>query len=230
MMRRIAVVLLCWAPAGTAWTQPDVLFPDSPWDFGEMLQQESASHRFEVRNVGTDTLFISRVNAACGCTSAPLTKDIVAPGESIWLDITFNSKKFSGQVNKKVVVYSNDPDDPRASIEFTAQVETSRKRVAPVTEPADLGNLVPNRPRQTAITLTNVGTEPYRLSLADWPSSWLEPDWTERVIDPGDSLDLKIGTRGFPPLGKFSASLTFDVQGSEKSRLSMPVTGVGLVE
>jgi hypothetical protein len=224
------VLLLFILGTTTAWAQPRITFPGSPWDFGEMLQQQKASHQFEVRNEGSDTLFISRVKPSCGCTSAPLTRDVIGPGESIWLDITFDSKKFSGQVAKKVVVYSNDPAAPQATIDFTARVETSRKYVVVVNEPTDLGQLLPNEPDQSEIALANIGTEPYRLSLADWPQSWLEPEWTERVIDPGDTLTMAIGTHSVPPLGKFDTSITFDIQGTDKSRMSLPLTGVGLVD
>jgi hypothetical protein len=224
------VLLLLVFGTTTAWAQPKISFPGSPWDFGEMLQQQKASHQFELRNEGGDTLFISRIKPSCGCTSAPLTRDVVGPGESIWIDITFDSKKFSGQVAKRVLVFSNDPVDPQATIEFTAQVETSRKLLAVVNEPTDLGQLLPNEPDQSEIVLTNIGDEPYRLSIADWPQSWLQPEWTERVIDPGDTLTMAIGTRSVPPLGRFTTSITFDIQGTTKSRMSLPLTGVGLVD
>jgi hypothetical protein len=215
---------------GTAWAQPKVSFPGAPWDFGQVLQEQSVSHQFEVKNTGQDTLFISRVKPACGCTSAPLTRDVVGPNESIWLDVTFNTKKFSGNVTKSVVVFCNDPENPQATFQFSADVTSTRTRVAPLSEPADLGQLAPNMDGQTAIGFVNLGQEPYKLRLADWPKSWLAPAWTEKVVDPGDTLSLTVGTRGVPPLGKFTTSLTFEVEGSTKSRMSLPVTGVGLME
>jgi hypothetical protein len=155
---------------------------------------------------------------------------VIAPGQSVWLDVTFNSKKFSGALTKSITVFSNDPAQAEAKFDFTADVATARSKVAPVVEPADLGNLVPNTEGQAQIALTNLGKEPYKLRLADWPHSWLQPSWTEKVVDPGDTLKLSIGTLGVPPLGKFNTSLTFDVEGKDKSRLSLPITGVGLVE
>jgi hypothetical protein len=229
-MNRFVVALIVVLAAGSAWAQPSVSFPDAPWDFGQVLQNEAVSHQFEVKNGGRDTLFISRVKPACGCTSAPLTRDVIAPGESIWLDVTFNTKKFSGSINKSVTVFSNDPENPQAKLSFTADVQTTRSRVALINEPADLGQLVPDKLRQSTLSLTNVGSEPYRLILADWPSSWMEPDWTEKVVDPGDTLALAIGTRGVPPLGKFDTSITFEIEGNDKTRMSLPVTGIGLME
>lgn len=216
--------------ASSAQAQPKVTFPGAPWDFGQVLQDQAVSHQFEVKNVGKDTLFISRVKPACGCTSAPLTRDIVGPGESVWLDVTFSTKKFSGNVTKSVAVFCNDPGNPEAKFDFTADVTTTRTRVAPFNEPADLGQLVPNTEGQTSISFVNLGQEPYKLHLADWPQSWLAPAWTEKVVDPGDTLALTLGTKGVPPLGKFTTSLTFDVEGKVKTRMSLPVIGVGLVE
>lgn len=220
-------VVIC---ASVAQAQPKVLFPGAPWDFGQVLQDQSVSHQFEVKNEGTDTLFISRVKPACGCTSAPLTRDVIAPGESVWLNVTFNTKKFAGEVTKSVAVFCNDPNDPQAKFEFSAEVVTSRTKVAPLVEPADLGQLTPDLESQSTIGFTNLGGEPYKLRLADWPRSWMQPSWLEKVVDPGDTLALVIGTRGVPPLGTFVTSLTFDVEGKVKTRMSLPVTGVGSVE
>ena len=228
--KRIILALGIMAWSASAWAQPRVSLPNSPWDFGEVLQQEKVSHQFEVVNDGRDTLFISRVKPSCGCTTAPLTRDVVAPGESIWIDVTFNSKKFSGAVNKTVTVFSNDPGSPQAKITFLANVATARSKIVVVQEPTDLGSLVPNKSGQSTIMLANVGDEPYRLRLAAYPSGWLEPGWTEKVVDPGDTLHLPIGTNGVPPLGKFESSITFEIEGRETSRMSLPLTGIGLIE
>lgn len=229
-MRKFLVVCFILSATVAAQAQPEITFPNSPWAFGEMLQKEKVNHHFEVQNTGTDTLFISRVKPACGCTSAPLTKDVIAPGESIWLDVTFNSKKFSGAITKKITVFSNDPNNPRSTITFTANVQTNRTLIAVVNEPVDLGSLVPDQSGQSTILLTNLGTEPYRLRLAAWPKGWMQTSWKEKVIDPGDTLQMSIGTSAVPPLGKFETSITFEVEGSEKTRMSLPLTGVGLVE
>lgn len=216
-----------WSPA---LAQPRITFPGAPWDFGQVLQDQSVAHQFEIKNAGKDTLFISRVKPACGCTSAPLTRDVVAPNESIWLDVTFNTKKFSGQVTKSVTVFCNDPENAQASFQFSADVASTRTRVAPLAEPADLGKLAPNMDGQTSIGFVNLSQEPYKLRVADWPKSWLALGWTEKVVDPGDTLSLTLGTTGVPPLGPFNSSLTFDVEGSRKSRMSLPLTGVGQMD
>jgi hypothetical protein len=229
-MKKLFMIGLVTFLAATAWADPKVTFPNSPWDFGEMLQQQKASHQFEIHNAGTDTLFISSVKPSCGCTSAPLTKDVVAPGESIWLDVTFDSKRFSGTVNKSVVVFCNDAENPRPEIVFSARIETARKLITVAPEPTDLGNLLPGKPDQAKVTFTNTGSEPYRLSVLDWPKNWMKLSWTEKVVDPNRSIDLRVGTSSSAPMGSFSASLTLDVQGAQTSRMSVPLTGIGLVE
>jgi hypothetical protein len=155
---------------------------------------------------------------------------VVGPGESIWLDVTFDSKRFSGQVSKTVEVFSNDPESPEASLTFMAQIGTARTNLEPLEEPVDLGNVLPNRADQAQVRLINRGTEPYRLTLTDWPRGWLVTDWKEKVVDPGDTLTLAVGTAGVPPLGRFAQSLTFTVEGRQKTRLSLPITGIGLME
>lgn len=230
MKRVLTIPAIVLLSAATAWAQPKITFPNSPWDFGEVLQQEKVFQQFEIHNAGSDTLFISRVSPSCGCTSAPLTKDVVAPGESIWLDITFNTKRFSGNVTKRVTVFCNDPEAPQAVFSFSARVETARNRIKIPKEPVDVGNLLPDRPNQSVMSLTNGGTEPYRLTLREWPKDWMQTSWTEKVVDPGNEVQLRIGTNGAAPLGKFETSVTIDIQGTEQYRMTIPVTGIGLVQ
>ena len=43
----------------------------------------------------------------CGCTTAPLNKNVIAPGDSALLKVTLNVEHYEGEVNKKISFSTN---------------------------------------------------------------------------------------------------------------------------
>ncbi len=70
------------------------------WDFGQIKEGEIARHDFVIKNESKDTINIKEVIATCGCTTSKLNKTVLEPGESTAVEINFNSKGFSGGVQK----------------------------------------------------------------------------------------------------------------------------------
>ncbi len=91
-------------------------------DFGSMKQHESRDTQVIVTNKGGGILNISDVAADCGCTVPTLSKNQLAPGESTFIDINFNSKLFNGPVTKRVQIFSNDPNTPEKTFYIQADV------------------------------------------------------------------------------------------------------------
>ncbi len=60
-------------------------------------------------NAGTEKLVISEVKPTCGCTTAPLDKYELAPGETATMKVTLNVGTSSGKVHKTIRISSNDP-------------------------------------------------------------------------------------------------------------------------
>ena len=72
--------------------------------------------------MGTDTLIIGRVHSSCGCTAALVSNDEIAPGDSAEIKATFRSKGFSGKVEKKIYVDTNDPAHYRITYKIKGEV------------------------------------------------------------------------------------------------------------
>ena len=79
------------------------------YDWGEITpEQNPLKATVKIKNVGTEILEISKVKPTCGCTTAPLGKDKLVPGESTELDITLRVQQTSGNLHKTIKIYSND--------------------------------------------------------------------------------------------------------------------------
>lgn len=90
--------------------------------FGEISELASVTTRFQATNTGTAELLIEKVQPSCGCTAGDLERDRLQPGESTWINISFDPKGKRGSVRKLVHVLSNDTRSPRLPFFIAADV------------------------------------------------------------------------------------------------------------
>lgn len=81
------------------------------YDFGIIKEAAGkVSHVFTLQNKGDKPLVISRVVAACGCTTPEYSNEPIAPGAQGRLKVIFDPKGRPGPFVKTVAVYSNGRD------------------------------------------------------------------------------------------------------------------------
>jgi hypothetical protein len=107
-------------------SQPQVSLETTEFDFGGVVNGVIVSRDLIVRNTGDTDLVVSTVTTTCGCTSATLEPmNIPAGGEAI-LHISFDSGAhgpyLTGEVLRRVILVSNDPEQPEATIDFVANI------------------------------------------------------------------------------------------------------------
>ncbi len=88
---------------------PRMEIEPSEHDFGGVKPNQELLHVFTVSNVGTEPLEIRRISTSCGCTAAIAKKRVLSPGESTILEVTLETRKYKGVIEKSVSVASNDP-------------------------------------------------------------------------------------------------------------------------
>ena len=86
---------------------PNIEMLETSYNFGEMLQGESVTHDFILKNTGDADLIISAAKGSCGCTVPEWPKNPIAKGEDAVIKVTFNSAGKSGKQNKTVTLVTN---------------------------------------------------------------------------------------------------------------------------
>lgn len=76
---------------------------------GALTTTQSVTSRVAIKNGGDSVLIVSSVRPQCGCTTAPIEKDTLLPGETTYMNITLNLPSGSGEISKYVTIFSNDP-------------------------------------------------------------------------------------------------------------------------
>lgn len=118
----LAALLLSACTSG----QPQIKVETTQFDFGDVINGEVLSRDILVSNKGTEPVIASSVSTTCGCTTATLEPMTIPVGGTANLHITFDSgahgPDLTGQVTRQIFITSNDPDQPEAMVEFTANI------------------------------------------------------------------------------------------------------------
>ncbi len=88
---------------------PGISFKNEIYEYGTIRQGEKVDCYFEFSNKGKSDLIIRKTKASCGCTATEPEKVLLKPGESSKIHVVFDSTGLTGEQQKTVYVYSNDP-------------------------------------------------------------------------------------------------------------------------
>lgn len=159
-------------------------------EMGDVYQGQKAERVVYIRNIGTDTLKINEVKAQCGCTATLMTEKNLAPGDSGKLNISFNTTGQNGKVGKEVYVTSNDPQTPKVSIGFTANVLQALD-VAPRYVTFD--NVKVDSTYTKVVTITNPSMkESVKILSVDTKMDDVKATLMKNQLMPGESTQLQL--------------------------------------
>ena len=80
----------------------------SEHDFGPARQDQKLVYDFVVKNTGTEDLTLLRIATSCGCAAALPAERLVPPGGSTTLQVTLETRKYKGVLERSISVASND--------------------------------------------------------------------------------------------------------------------------
>ncbi len=86
---------------------PQIKFEETEHNFGRIIMGERVYYRFKFTNTGTSDLLITKVNSSCGCTVGKYPKEPIAPGQSDFVEASFDSSNRKGMQNKTITVLTN---------------------------------------------------------------------------------------------------------------------------
>jgi hypothetical protein len=203
---------------------------ENSWDFGFIPQQSFVSHIYKITNEGKDSLIIQRVRPACGCTAAPLKKDKLAPGESTDLLVTFNSGKYAGPTRKGIYITSNDSLYPGRSIEFSAVVGDKNPTVTITPEAIEFDSILTGKGERKYIKLANFSGGKLKVSLIDNPNGYLKIKIKDKELASQGSTQIEVRLKENIEPGWLKTSFTLELEGSQKTRVTIPVKALIKVE
>lgn len=124
MLKKILLIIVAVAAPFLLFAQPklEVVGGDT-YNWGTVRPTDDPLHaKIKIKNVGNELLKITEVKPGCGCTTAPLDKTELKPGEEATLDVTLRIGGMAHDVVKSIRIASNDVQNPNKYIYLKAKV------------------------------------------------------------------------------------------------------------
>jgi hypothetical protein len=204
---------------------PKLQAPEVNFDFGYIPQVSKVGHPFALHNVGNGELKILKVKPSCGCTQAPLEKDLVGPGDSTSVEIIFTSKSnYRGVMNKSAAVTTNDDTYGTLRLRFSATINENPDSVGPVQlTPWDIKYNPTERSETMTVEVKNVSDKPLDLQMVSFPHKYLDIDFPAGALAPGKTETIGVKIRGDVSDQAFEKSFTFATGDEANTRFTIPV-------
>ncbi len=90
-------------------------------DFGTVKEGKVLIKSFEVRNNSKRVVTILSVSSSCSCTIPSFTK-LIQSGQKGEIKVEFNTKGITGNIERKLIIVTDDTDQEYYSITLKANV------------------------------------------------------------------------------------------------------------
>ncbi|UCG62753.1 MAG: DUF1573 domain-containing protein [Candidatus Zixiibacteriota bacterium] len=92
------------------------------FEMGSIPPNTTVAHRFWFKSKGTDTVFIDEITTNCGCELAPLKSKWIAPGDSMQVEICWNTDAYIGPTGTYPYIYYNGDRSEPARVFLTGTI------------------------------------------------------------------------------------------------------------
>ena len=182
-----------------------LVFEKTELDLKPEVGAEKVDAVFKYENKGTTPIHIKSVRPSCGCTTAALAKNDVAPGEKGQIVATFTIGERKGVETKSVTVETDDPAAPQTVLKFVATISQALD-LEPTfvywqaSEPAKPKTILAKAGKGTAITKLDVTS-----SIGDFTAK----------VEPGSNAgEFKIQVQPKDTAKPLNATLTIKPDGT----------------
>ena len=113
--------------------RPKVRVPETAYNFGTLDISSSGSHDFVFLNEGQAPLRLTVGSTSCRCAVGKLDRNLVAPGESAKVHVTWKPKASTGPYEQTAQILTNDRDRRRVTLSISGTITMALEAV-----PSDL--------------------------------------------------------------------------------------------
>lgn len=104
---------------------PKISFKKETINFGKLGKGAGFKGQFHFENKGKAVLTVYKVESGgCSCTTpSDYSNEKIKPGEEDQIRVDFDSESLEGPVDKKIYVFTNDPDNPLKVLSIKGTIE-----------------------------------------------------------------------------------------------------------
>lgn len=210
-------------PEKTDSNSPRIQFEREIYDFGIAGQEREISHDFVFKNVGDSPLQIENPRTSCGCTSAILSGDTAAPGESGIIHASFKTQKYEGKQKKVISVESNDPENPKIELVIQGLI---KKDIAIDPQGLYFGDVPKGKIISKKVKVFDLSKEELQLKRIQGNEKYFDIKSDKFKGENNRGFELEITLKPEIPVGPFSEVITLHTNMEKRPRIDVPVYGV----
>jgi len=170
-------------------------------DFGMIKRGQKLTAKFTFKNIGQGPLTIQGVQAACDCTTSDAAKGkSFGPGESGVLEVTFDTKDYSGKVTKAVTVITNERSMSDRTLTLTATVNSDVTATPPL---ADFGEVVLNHSPQQSVRIKGTMKNDLKIEKIRFNEEFLDVGYTKE----GKEFLIQVKLKPNVPIGFYKDTI-----------------------
>jgi hypothetical protein len=225
---KFMLIALFFVSFGVMSAQPKIeIIGGDKYDWGKVKPKDSPlKTKVLVKNTGNEDLKILNVKPSCGCTAAPIDKNILKPNETATIDLSFNVGNNPGVNSKTLTITSNDPSNGTKIFRLQAEL------VKPVTfSPSQyftFANLKVGTEATSTLTIENISGKEIKISDIDINPKDLKINLKDgKVLKAGEKFDL---TAKITPDKAGYLNCTVNMKTNHPDQPEISVTGYGKVE
>jgi hypothetical protein len=101
---------------------PKISWDKEVHDFGEAETGSIHNTVYTVTNQGKSDLVLHEIYPECSCLTVKFDKSVLKPGESMKVQVTYDTKSKKGQASQSIWIVSNDPTKPEMYLYVKAKM------------------------------------------------------------------------------------------------------------
>lgn len=193
------------------------------YEFGERSANEVVTNTFVLRNAGTNAVHLLNVRTSCGCTTAALATNVLAPGQTTDLLANLSLQGRRGQQRKTIYVESDDPYAGNLRLELVGAV-----RVAIEVQPEGLhfGSLARDGEVERNVVLTARSNLTFHVTSVRSSSQGFDVHAVTR--EEGRRYEIAVRSVGPRPGGTSYALVQVETDLADMPVVNVPVTVFGV--
>jgi hypothetical protein len=225
-IRALFGALTILALVGTASAKEALVVSGDNFDFGYVPYHTLIKHRAVLVNQCDTVIKIIKVIPGCGCTQIPMTKDQLAPGESLAVEMILDTGKIRlGFFQKAPVFLTDNRETPRVTVNLSGiNLKPDDPPPPIILSPRTLEFRSSQPDYVGAIEITNKGQKNATARLVTG-SEYVTIELPIVQIAPGRKQSMTVKLKpGAVKIDKLDESITIVFNDNRQSRFTIPIS------
>ena len=209
--------------------KPSAFLDPTSGSAGQIRESLPAPYTFQLTNRGNAPLAYKMVGD-CGCVRTGIP-GVVKPGATVLLKPYIDTTDFAGEVRKRVILYTNDPEMPNRILPVDVHVLPSYRFYAPEGRTTLIGERDDTKvvylaiPKGSPIVPIEARLDgvPATVTMEPWKGTMADPELKEGAL-PREGYKLTVHYEAPYPTGRAEATLVVVTADSKKPRLRYPLS------